>query len=39
MKAIKYTPEELTALKEIRRIARNRYFREYRKKQKLSSKK
>ena len=32
MKAIIYTPEEKQAIKEIRRLARNRYFREYRKK-------
>lgn len=34
MKAIIYTPEELATIKEIRRLARNRYFREYRKKKK-----
>jgi len=32
MKAIIYTTEEEKAIKKIRRLARNRYFREYRKK-------
>tara|TARA_R110000868_G_scaffold178700_4_gene418523 strand:+ start:7193 stop:7309 length:117 start_codon:yes stop_codon:yes gene_type:complete len=36
MKAIIYTPEELKAIKEIRRQARNRYFRDRRKKAKTS---
>jgi hypothetical protein len=36
MKAIIYTPEELKAIKQIRRIARNRYFRERRKKKKTN---
>lgn len=36
MKAIKYTEEELATIKEIRRIARNRYFRERRKKKKTN---
>ena len=36
MKAIIYTPEEEKAIKEIRRTARNRYFREYRKKKKTN---
>jgi hypothetical protein len=36
MKATIYTPEELKAIKEIRRLARNRYFREYRKKKKTN---
>lgn len=31
MKAIIYTPEEMEAIKEIRRTARNRYLRERRK--------
>lgn len=37
MKAIIYTPEEKEAIKEIRRLARNRYFREYRKKKKTKT--
>ena len=36
MKASIYTPEEEKAIKEIRRTARNRYFREYRKKKKTN---
>lgn len=36
MKAIKYTEEELATIKEIRRQARNRYFREYRKNKKTN---
>ena len=36
MKAIIYTPEEEATIKEIRRLARNRYFREYRKNKKTN---
>ena len=36
MKAIIYTPEEEATIKEIRKVARKRYLREYRKKKKTN---